>query len=1128
MKSRRYTAAGQVNNNMRNKLLFTLLYCVGASVAFGQEIRDAASPDYVDVNNAVNGGGPHNGVLPDGGVVRIPANVPTGSVSEWSSGQTVSVKRRISIIGAGPSLDANGKMTMSSTWGTKIGLNGSSAFVFNLTESNTTNLQHTARISGINFHFHAEQPVTKPSLAFLGYARPWKQGSTVRGGVRVDHIMWTADNKDAGHSYKYTYRGWIAGVMDHCFINYPNDGSWGFPGETGDIAFRGSPTGDATTPIGTPGGDTTQAGYRNGVWCWYGRGIPGHNIPNGNDTKVTDTDPRTSPTCTDTLGNTCTDTAGDVFYIEDNIWKGGGLMLDALAGGSRRVMRHNTMLGCLYQEHGNDTGGILGMHWDENYNNIFNMPDIATDGTNNGGKVNTWKIGNRGGFKLFFNTLWTGYNSASTYIAANANYVMNGNGTYYGNTDGTGFFDLNWNERLHGALHITPYGGTDHVYNPVPPLDSSQPPSSTFSGIANVPNDIRIGSVYAKSGDLTAHPNVPPAAANSSTFQVWATEATLANQWAGFQIRNNTLAAPVTSGGQYFKDGRPTSPTFGQWVPGDQCGNSCGGGNPANAMTNAMIFKNTSTSGPGMMTITVTGGNGSNGNTMRLGATDKWEIRYVKRYFAIQGYGATKWPLSGRDPNATGTLKGLTLLAKNGPNITASPTPGPSPYPSTPCTTSNTQDCNPIFPDSDDSQIFGTWYWSTFRRAKNANSFPATAMLSSNPLLDDAMHAFLNPDNTKNSPQELQSRFIDGGIHQAGYNSATGLQEGADANGSYPGYTAIGGLPNNSPYRRVGADWDGDTDASGGTTTYPCAGFTTNYHGANLTSWNVYGSEYPHPLTGAPSQPVFNSNSLNITPGSSDAVGFRVSASGNPLPTVTKLSGTLPSTIIWTPGGTNAGFGTITWANPVAAGAIPSLVFRANNGVGGNVDQPFTLTVSTVSNIAPVINSANSTSFNAGTAGNFAITVSAGTTPMTFGLAPGSTLPSTITVTANAGGTAGILASTTAAPAGTYNFTIRASNSAGNGDQPFTLTISSVQTLAVTLTAPADGTTYTAPATVALAATATGPNTISKVDFYNGSTLIGTDTTSPYTFSWTNVAAGSYTLKAIATDTAGTATSGYC
>ena len=73
-----------------------------------------------------------------------------------------------------------------------------------------------------------------------------------------------------------------------------------------------------------------------------------------------------------------------------------------------------------------------------------------------------------------------------------------------------------------------------------------------------------------------------------------------------------------------------------------------------------------------------------------------------------------------------------------------------------------------------------------------------------------------------------------------------------------------------------------------------------------------------------------------------------------------------------------------------------------------------------------------------------------------------------------------------------------------------------------TLTSPANGSTFAAPATVNLAATATDSDgTVTKVDFYNGSTLIGTDMTSPYVFQWTNVAAGTYTLTAVATDNLG-------
>jgi M6 family metalloprotease-like protein len=71
----------------------------------------------------------------------------------------------------------------------------------------------------------------------------------------------------------------------------------------------------------------------------------------------------------------------------------------------------------------------------------------------------------------------------------------------------------------------------------------------------------------------------------------------------------------------------------------------------------------------------------------------------------------------------------------------------------------------------------------------------------------------------------------------------------------------------------------------------------------------------------------------------------------------------------------------------------------------------------------------------------------------------------------------------------------------------------------VSLTAPADNSTYNAPANITITADATDPNgSISKVEFYKGSSLLGTSTTYPYTFMWNNVQAGIYTLKARAYD----------
>jgi chitinase len=75
------------------------------------------------------------------------------------------------------------------------------------------------------------------------------------------------------------------------------------------------------------------------------------------------------------------------------------------------------------------------------------------------------------------------------------------------------------------------------------------------------------------------------------------------------------------------------------------------------------------------------------------------------------------------------------------------------------------------------------------------------------------------------------------------------------------------------------------------------------------------------------------------------------------------------------------------------------------------------------------------------------------------------------------------------------------------------------------LTQPAQNQTYTAPATVNIAATATDPNgTVTKVEFYNGTTLLATDYTAPYSYVWQNVAQGVYSIKAKAFDNQGATT----
>jgi Domain of unknown function (DUF1929)/Bacterial Ig domain len=79
------------------------------------------------------------------------------------------------------------------------------------------------------------------------------------------------------------------------------------------------------------------------------------------------------------------------------------------------------------------------------------------------------------------------------------------------------------------------------------------------------------------------------------------------------------------------------------------------------------------------------------------------------------------------------------------------------------------------------------------------------------------------------------------------------------------------------------------------------------------------------------------------------------------------------------------------------------------------------------------------------------------------------------------------------------------------------------QSPSVSLTS--NGTSFTSPAKTSLAATAADPDgTVTRVEFFNGATRLGEDTTTPYTTQWNVGAAGTYTVTARATDNVGATT----
>jgi uncharacterized repeat protein (TIGR03806 family) len=77
---------------------------------------------------------------------------------------------------------------------------------------------------------------------------------------------------------------------------------------------------------------------------------------------------------------------------------------------------------------------------------------------------------------------------------------------------------------------------------------------------------------------------------------------------------------------------------------------------------------------------------------------------------------------------------------------------------------------------------------------------------------------------------------------------------------------------------------------------------------------------------------------------------------------------------------------------------------------------------------------------------------------------------------------------------------------------------------AVVLTAPTNGSTYTAAASLSVSADADAPyNTLSYVSFYTNGDLLGTVSNAPYALTTSGVGAGSYALTAVAVDGSGLA-----
>jgi subtilisin family serine protease len=115
---------------------------------------------------------------------------------------------------------------------------------------------------------------------------------------------------------------------------------------------------------------------------------------------------------------------------------------------------------------------------------------------------------------------------------------------------------------------------------------------------------------------------------------------------------------------------------------------------------------------------------------------------------------------------------------------------------------------------------------------------------------------------------------------------------------------------------------------------------------------------------------------------------------------------------------------------------------------------------------------------------------------------------------------------TSVEPTGDYTLTTRAYDIWGNvgTSEPVPVTVARDTTPPqVSLTSPAGGAVLSG--AISVTATATDAYMVTRVEFYDGTTLLGTDTTAPYSVSWNtrNSTNGSHSLTAVAVDDDGNA-----
>ena len=452
--------------------------------------------------------------------------------------------------------------------------------------------------------------------------------------------------------------------------------------------------------------------------------------------------------------------------------------------------------------------------------------------------------------------------------------------------------------------------------------------------------------------------------------------------------------------------------------------------------------------------------------------------------------------------------------------------------------------------------------WANFALLTNNNYYGEGNGPTQDANAKNANPQLVSPSTSLGGNFQLQASSPD---INAGYN--TNSVVAADFSGLVRSSTpAIGAYEytsaSSSPVVAITSPASGSSVTSGSNISITAAASENNGSISNISLYNgatLLGSSSSSPYTYVMSNPAVGTYTLTAV--ATDAKGVSTTSSVVSVTVSSQIISSSPVVTITSPAnassyaaGSNV---TVTTSASETNGTISNISLYNGSGLllGSSSASPYNFVDSNMAAggysfyaVATDVNGVSTTS------STVSVTVTSTASPVVAIASPtdGTTFTqgSTFTITANASETSGtiaqvqyysgsyLLATATSSPytaswtnATTGTFTINAKATDANGistmSSPITVTVATASSSpVVSLTSPANSSSYTAGANITLTANASETNgNIASVKFYNGSTLLGTSTSSPYTFSWTNVAAGNYSLTAKATDANGVSTS---